>query len=97
MTAHDFQAQLAMLLHDMPRSTSADITDFAVAYWDGRQVVYALLRDDGSGLIDEEFDLAEQEFEQWKDELEAWAAAPKFSVRPEIAEWLKESPPSEAG
>jgi len=97
MTFTDFRNQLAMLLRDMPRGTSADITDFAVAYWDGRQVVYAFLRDDGSGLVDEEFDLTEQEFDQWKDELEAWAATPKFSVRPEIAEWLMESPPFEAG
>lgn len=97
MTFTDFRDQLSMLLRDLPRGTAADITDFAVAYWDGRQVVYAFLRDEGCGRIEEEFDLTEYEFEQWKDELEEWAKAPSFSVRPEILEWIKDSPPNEAG
>jgi hypothetical protein len=97
VTFEDFTSQLAMLLRDAPRCTSADITDFAVAYWDGRQVVGIFLRDDGSGRLDEEFDLTEHEFEQWKEEIEAWIKAPKFSVRPELAEWLGDSPPYEAG
>lgn len=97
MTFEGFKNHLAMLLRDAPPCTSADITDFAVAYWDGRQLVSIFLRDDGSGRLDEEFDLTEHEFEQWRDELEAWAKAPIFSVRPDLNNWIGESPPFEAG
>lgn len=97
MTFEDFRDQLSNLLRKMPLGTSADLTDFAIAYWDGDQVQYAFLRDEGCGRVEEEFELTEHEFDQWKDDLEAWAKAPVFSVRPEVAEWLKDAPPHEAG
>lgn len=52
-----------MLLRDLPRATSADITDFAIAYVNGGQPCFAFLREDGSGLVDEGFDLTENEWD----------------------------------
>ena len=77
-----FKAQLKMLLSDQPRGVTADLTDFAVAYWDGRQVVGAYLRD--AGHVDEVFDLDENAFEQWRDEFLAWLAEPRFTARPDL-------------
>ncbi|CAH2771962.1 MAG: hypothetical protein CBARDCOR_2101 [uncultured Caballeronia sp.] len=54
-----FDNQIGMFLRDLPRGTVAELTDFAVAYWDGRQVVYAYLRDDRPEQIEEEFDLSD--------------------------------------
>jgi hypothetical protein len=39
MTFEEFKSQLAMLLCDQPRGTTADLTGFAVACWDGRDVL----------------------------------------------------------
>jgi hypothetical protein len=77
-----FRAQLNMLLRDQPRGVTADLTDFAVAYWNGRQVVGAYLRD--AGLVDEVFDLDENAFEQWRDEFVAWLDEPRFTRRPDL-------------
>ncbi|MDP9648710.1 hypothetical protein [Paraburkholderia caledonica] len=97
MTHDELHQRLTEQLQQMPLGTSADLTDFAIAYWDGHKVVYVFLRDEGCGRVEEEFDFTEQEFEQWADALAAWEKEPKFSVRPEILEWLKDAPPFEAG
>jgi hypothetical protein len=39
MTFEEFKSQLAMLLCEQPRGTTADLTGFAVACWDGRDVL----------------------------------------------------------
>jgi hypothetical protein len=72
------------------------LSNFAVVYWNGHQVVYCFLREDG-GEIDEEFDLDGYVWEVWQEQFSAWAADPVFSVRPEVREWLKDAPPHEAG
>ena len=97
MTLDDFKSQVAAVLRDAPRCTTADLTDFAVAFWNGRDVVYAYLRDDLSGALDEEFNLSDNEWEQWHDDLVAWIGRPLFSVRPEVNDWIKDAPPNEAG
>jgi hypothetical protein len=33
-----FKAHVAMLLRDLPRGVTADLTDVAVAYWNGTQL-----------------------------------------------------------
>lgn len=93
LAVEQFKGQLAMLLRDLPRATTAELTDFAVAWWDGHQVVYAFLRDDGSGAIDEEFDLDDYQWQEWETDLARWVAQPKFGERAEVREWLNESPP----
>ena len=77
-----FRAQLNMLLRDQPRGVTADLTDFAVAYWNGRHVVGAYLRD--AGHVDEVFDLDENAFKQWRDEFVAWLDEPRFTTRPDL-------------
>jgi hypothetical protein len=95
-TYHTFVAQLGMFLRDLPTGTTAELTDFAVAYWDGRHVVGVYLREDGDHLLDEDFELDENAWENWNDELTAWLSAPRFSERVELKEWLKEAPPFES-
>ena len=51
MNCDTLQAQLGMFLRDQPRGVTADLTDFAVAYWDGDQVTGAYLRDNGIDVI----------------------------------------------
>jgi hypothetical protein len=38
VTHEEIEANFAMLLRDQPRGTTADLIDFAVAYWDGERV-----------------------------------------------------------
>ncbi|MGA7781810.1 MAG: hypothetical protein WCA85_29425 [Paraburkholderia sp.] len=83
MTRDEFESKLAMILRDVAFGTTADLTEQAVAYWNGEHIVYATLREDDSGLIDREFDLAAQ-WPAWRGWLEAWMSQPTFSVRPEL-------------
>jgi hypothetical protein len=94
MNCDTLQAQLAMLLRDQPRGVTADLTDFAVAYWDGDQVTGAYLRD--NGRLDEAFDLDGTGFQHWHDEIAAWLANPCYTARPELLEWRKGPPPFDA-
>jgi hypothetical protein len=96
-TFEQFQAHLRMLLRDQPRGTGADLTDFLVAYWTGREVAYVFLREDDPSLLDEGLDLTANEWEQWQDELLGWYSAPRFSPRAELELWLRDSPPREGG
>ena len=77
-----FKAHVAMLLRDLPAGTTADLTDVAVAYWNGTQVVGAYLRD--GGRMDEDFDFDENAWESWRDEFTGWLAAPSFSERTDL-------------
>jgi hypothetical protein len=52
MTHDELHQRLTEQLQTMPLGTSADITDFAIAYWDGHKVVYAFLRAADCGLTD---------------------------------------------
>ncbi|MFL9913287.1 hypothetical protein [Paraburkholderia sp. RL17-337-BIB-A] len=81
-----FKSQLSKLLRDIPFGTTADLTAFAVAYWDGQQVIYAFTNNNGSVQLEDQFDLGEYEWARWYDEFSAWIAHPVFSVRPEVAE-----------
>jgi len=89
VTHEEFEAHVAMLLRDQPRGTTADLTDFAVAYWDGERVRYVFLHEDGQGALDEEFDLTDYLLDQWEAGFAAWFAEPHYSVRPELLKWLK--------
>jgi hypothetical protein len=98
MKQTDFEQHLSMLLRDMPRATTADLADFAVAYWNGHQVTCCFLSEDDSGRIDEEFELDHYVWEDWKDAFAAWVEDPKFTVgREAVEDWLKDAPPFDAG
>ncbi|BBU32452.1 hypothetical protein BTHE68_61860 (plasmid) [Burkholderia sp. THE68] len=77
-----FKAHVAMLLRDLPRGMTADLTDVAVAYWNGTKVVGAYLRD--NGRIDEDFDFDENAWGNWRDEFLTWFDAPRFSERADL-------------
>ena len=89
MTHEEFEANVAMLLRDQPRGTTADLTDFAVAYWDGERVHYVFLHEDGQGALDEEFDLSDYRLDQWEADFGGWFAEPHYSLRPQLLRWLK--------
>jgi hypothetical protein len=86
-----FKAHVAMLLRDLPRGTTADLTDVAVAYWNGKQVVGAYLYD--NGRIDEEFDFDENAWGNWRDEFLLWFDAPRFSERNDLKAALQQPEP----
>ncbi|WP_244817689.1 hypothetical protein [Caballeronia sp. Lep1P3] len=77
-----FKSHVGMLLRDLPRGMTADLTDVAVAYWNGTQVVGAYLRD--NGCIDEDFDFDENAWGAWRDEFLLWCDAPRFSERSDL-------------
>ncbi|NPT44849.1 hypothetical protein GNZ12_26735 [Paraburkholderia sp. 1N] len=88
LTIETFSAQLSMMLRDLSRGMVAELTDFAVAYWNGHEVVFAFLRDDDSGKIEEEFDLTAYAWEEWRPQLTRWISAPRFGPRTEVLDWL---------
>lgn len=92
-----FMAQLRMLLRDLPQGTSADLTDHSVAYWNGNRIVGLYLCADKPGGLDEEFEVDEYFCDQIAENIADWTTRPVFSFRPELLDWLKESPPHEAG
>lgn len=88
-----FELHLAMLLRDQPRGMTADLSDFAIAYWNGHQVIYGFLRDDDGGCLDEEYELADYVWEEWAQAFTAWCAMPTFTARAEVLDWLMDTPP----
>jgi hypothetical protein len=92
MKIEDFKSHLSMLLRDQPIGTTADLADFAVAWWNGHNVIYAFLRDVESGRIEEEFDLDDYGWKQWEPDFAAWVETPKFSAQDEVLRRLKNAP-----
>jgi len=92
MSLKNFDTNLGMILRDKSRGITADLTDLVVAYWTGKTVVYAYLRDDEAGPIEEEFDPEDLLWEEWRDGFSAWLATPRFSYRQEVAGWLMDAP-----
>ncbi|ASW02835.1 hypothetical protein [Paraburkholderia aromaticivorans] len=84
VTLDQFKTRLASMLRDIPYGTSADLTGYAIAFWDGSKVVYAFLSGDGTGMIEDEFELSDYEWNHWHDDFAAWIKEPLFSVRPEL-------------
>jgi hypothetical protein len=96
MTEADFVANLGMLLRDQPRFTAADLTDWAVAYWDGDQVQFVFLDEEGE-CLDEGFGLDDFVWEEWAEPFSSWLKRPVFSRRPQLQDWLMDAPPVDAG
>lgn len=89
MTHEEFGAHVAMLLRDQPRGTTADLTDFAVAYWDDKRVRYVFLHEDGQDALDKELDLTDYLLDQWEVDFAVWSSEPHYSLRPQLLRWLK--------
>ncbi|MFP3556805.1 hypothetical protein [Paraburkholderia hospita] len=82
MTRESFEQELITLLRDQPLGTTADLSDFMVAYWSGTSLIYAYL---GAGTVEEELEVDDNVWEEWRPNLEEWHASPVFSVRSELA------------
>ncbi|KAA0998123.1 hypothetical protein FVF58_45885 [Paraburkholderia panacisoli] len=95
-TADTFCSDLGIMLRDGPRGAAARRTDYVVAWWDGRQLVFAYLREDNQQLLEEEFELEDLLWDEWAAELTAWFRAPKFERLAEIESWIADSPPRDA-
>jgi len=81
------QPELATLLRRLPLGTTADINERTVAFWDGQEVRGFRLRPDGR--LDADFVFDERLFNQLHSDIVAWMAAPRYSMRPELVDWLK--------
>lgn len=44
---------------------------------------------DGGRLLDADFDFDDRSFNQVHSDIAAWMAAPHYSMRPELLDWLK--------
>ncbi|WP_155837052.1 hypothetical protein [Paraburkholderia mimosarum] len=97
ITLEQFCADAGMLLRDQPRGTAARVTQDIIAWWNGRAVSFAFLRDDNAALIEEEFVVTDLDWEEWAPEFEAWRETPVFQRFAEVDCWVQESPPYEAG
>ncbi|SAL33606.1 hypothetical protein AWB69_03021 [Caballeronia udeis] len=91
------QPALTILLRNRPPGTTADINNRTVAYWDGHEIRGIHLRNDKSGRLDEDFDFDERTINQLHADLVEWMAAPRYTVRPELADWLKGAPTFNVG
>ena len=91
------QPELATLLRDRPLRTTADLNKYTVAYWDGHDVRGIHLHRDNSGQLGGDFVFDEHTFNQLHADLVAWMAAPRYTVRPELVDRLKNTPPFDAG
>jgi hypothetical protein len=83
------QPELATLLRRLPLGTTADINERIVAFWDGQEVRGFHMRPDRGGRLHADFDFDERSFNQLHSDIVAWMAAPRYSMRPELADWLK--------
>jgi hypothetical protein len=91
------QPELTTLLRDRPPGTTADINRQTVPYWNGYEVRSIRLRDGQSGQLDGDFDFDERTFNQLHADLVTWIAAPRYTIRPELADWLHGANRSNAG
>lgn len=91
------QPALITLLRNRPLGTTADINKHTVAYWDGYEVRGIHLRNDQSGRLDDDFDFDERTLNQLHGDLVEWMAAPRYTIRPELVDWLKHATPFNAG
>jgi hypothetical protein len=84
MEQEDFEQQLTALLRDAGPDTVAELTDTAIAYWNGERLVYAVVGADGTGALAGEFELDARRWTEWKSWLADWLTDPVLSVRHDI-------------
>jgi hypothetical protein len=83
-----FRLQLGMLLRDQPLGVTAELDDLCVAWWNGNDVVFAHLRADDTGRVEEEFDLDDCEWRERREAFEVWLKEPTYGSRAEVREWV---------
>jgi hypothetical protein len=83
--------ELAALLRDKPRGTTADISAHTSIYWNGTRPVGAHLCVDHPGF-DDRFELDQHFYGDAQDHLLTWFADPQYSSRPDLVAWLDDAP-----
>ncbi|AUT75600.1 hypothetical protein C2L64_45385 [Paraburkholderia hospita] len=83
-----FRLQLGMLLRDLPVGTVAELGDLCVAWWGGKDLVFAHLRDDGTRPVEREFDLDDCEWRARREAFLAWLKEPRYGSRAEVRDWV---------
>ncbi|TAN01479.1 MAG: hypothetical protein EPN40_02545 [Rhodanobacteraceae bacterium] len=83
-----FKLQVGMLLRDLPPGTVAELDDLSIAWWNGKDVVFAYLRDDDTEKVEEEFDLGDCEWQERRAAFEAWLKEPRYGLRTEVRDWV---------
>jgi hypothetical protein len=84
MQREDFEQQLTALLRDTGPDTVAELTDTAIAYWNGERLVYADVSAEGTGALAGEFELDARRWTEWKGWLFNWLIDPVLSVRHDL-------------
>lgn len=79
---------IAMLLRDQPPCTAAEISHFAIAFWDGERLAWATLKEDGSGQIDSRLTVDLDVWDELCSYVMDWVDEPRYSVRPELRAWM---------
>jgi hypothetical protein len=87
MTLSTVKAQLAAMLKDHPRGTTADMTEHTVIYWDGKSLVGVHLIPDHPGF-DGRFELDHHFLGDAHELLTHWFDDPKFSLRVDLVNRL---------
>lgn len=87
MTLSDVKDQLASMLRDQPRGTTANVTEHTVIYWDGNTAVGVHLVADHPGF-NGRFELDDHFLGDAHEHLTDWFEDPKFSPRPDLVAWL---------
>jgi hypothetical protein len=93
MTPDAINEQFGMLLRDQPPGTTADITDYYVAFWDGQAVVGVILLADEYELFGDEFYFDDYFCQYHGAEISAWFAQPRYTRRAEVLDWITDAPP----
>ena len=84
MQREDFEEQLTALLRDAGPDTVAELTDTAIAYWNGERLIYADVSAEGTGGLAGEFELDARRWTEWKGWLAGWLTDPVLSVRRDL-------------
>ncbi|BCG02648.1 hypothetical protein PPGU19_072160 (plasmid) [Paraburkholderia sp. PGU19] len=75
---------MTALLRDAAPDSVAELTDTAIAYWNGERLVYAFVSAEGTGALAGEFELDSRRWTEWKDWLADWLTDPVLSVRHDL-------------
>ena len=84
MQFEDFEAQLRMLRQIAGPETVAELTDTAIAYWNGQRLVYATVDAEGTDTLIGPWALDAHTWPEWKDWLAYWLTDPVLSVRHDL-------------
>jgi hypothetical protein len=83
-----FRLQVGKPPRDLPVGTVEELDDLCVAWWNGKDLVFAHLRDDDTQRVEEEFDLDDCEWQERREAFLAWLKEPRYGSRAEVRDWV---------